>query len=97
MDSIFILSSQLFQLVFQRTEIENLQSVFPVSLESQSVKIPMGHRNVDCNQFSSWTSPCLPGVDLQLNHGVIIYVGIPTAYMYSKRVHGGWRRVRLSD
>ena len=34
------------------TEMENFQSGFPESLES--VKITMGHQNV--NQFSSWTS-----------------------------------------
>ena len=37
-----------------KTEIENFQSGFPECLES--VKITMGQQNVDCNQFSSWTS-----------------------------------------
>ena len=35
---------------------ENFQSGFPERLES--VKITMGHRNVDCNQFSSTETGC---------------------------------------
>eukprot|EP01043_Picozoa_sp_COSAG02_P032166 COSAG02_NODE_2137_length_9694_cov_51.871287_5_plen_155_part_00 len=37
-----------------KTGIENFQSGFPTCLES--VKITMGRQNVDCNQFSAWTS-----------------------------------------
>ncbi len=47
-------TSTVLVLMKLKTEIENFQSEFPECLES--VKITMGHQNVDSNQFVSSTS-----------------------------------------
>ena len=49
---------------------------FPECLES--VKITMGHQNVDCNQFSSWTSRWGTGRDKRLERTEVVHRILPS-------------------